>query len=69
MTLPSPRASGSPAFGGFSDVDGAGAPGEYAALLDVIRAQPAVQDWKARTVAALEPVAGAVLLGRRLRHR
>ncbi len=62
MTRPSPRASGPPAFGGFSDVNGTGAPGEYAALLDAVRAQPAVQDWKERTVAALDPVPGAVLL-------
>jgi SAM-dependent methyltransferase len=62
VTRPSPPASGPPAFAGFSDVDRTGAPREYAALLDAIRAQPAVQDWKARTFAALEPVPGAVLL-------
>jgi hypothetical protein len=45
--------------GGFSDVDGTGAPDDYAALLDAVRAQPAVQE---RTFAALEPVPGAVLL-------
>jgi SAM-dependent methyltransferase len=55
-------ASGPPAFGGFSDVDGTGAPGRYAALLDAVRAQPAVQEWKERTFAALEPRPGAVLL-------
>jgi 2-polyprenyl-3-methyl-5-hydroxy-6-metoxy-1,4-benzoquinol methylase len=48
--------------GGFSDVDGPEAPDDYAALLDAARAQPAVQEWKERTFAALEPVPGAVLL-------
>lgn len=51
-----------PAFGGFSDVDATGASGEYASLLDAIRAQPAVREWKERTFAALAPRPGAVLL-------
>jgi SAM-dependent methyltransferase len=51
-----------PAFGGFSDGDATGASGEYASLLDTIRAQPAVREWKERTFAALEPRPGAVLL-------
>ncbi len=51
-----------PAFGGFSDVDATEASGEYASLLDAIRAQPAVREWKERTFAALEPRPGAVLL-------
>ena len=51
-----------PAFGGFSDVDATGASGAYASLLDTIRAQPAVREWKERTFAALEPRPGAVLL-------
>jgi SAM-dependent methyltransferase len=51
-----------PAYGGFSDVDATGASGEYASLLDAIRAQPAVREWKERTFAALEPRPGAVLL-------
>lgn len=51
-----------PAFGGFSDVDATGASGDYASLLDAIRAQPAVREWKERTFAALEPRPGAVLL-------
>jgi SAM-dependent methyltransferase len=59
---PSPATGGPPAFGGFSDVDGTGTPGEYATLLDAVRAQPDVQDWKARTLGALEPAPGAVLL-------
>ncbi len=55
-------ASRPPAFGGFSDVNATGASGEYASLLDAIRAQPAVREWKERTFAALEPRPGAVLL-------
>ena len=42
--------------------NGTGAPDDYAALLDAVRAQPAVQEWKKRTFAALEPVPCAVLL-------
>ncbi len=55
-------ASRPPAFGGFSDVNATGASGEYASLLDAIRAQPAVREWKERTFAALDPRPGALLL-------
>jgi hypothetical protein len=53
---------GPPALGASQMSTGRGAPDDYAALLDAVRAQPAVQEWKERTFAALEPVPGAVLL-------
>ena len=51
-----------PDLGGFSDVDAATTPGEYAAYLDDVRGVGAVAEWKERSFALLEPRPGAVLL-------
>jgi SAM-dependent methyltransferase len=51
-----------PELGGFTDVDGSGRPGEYAAYLDDARDVEAVRRWKERSFEALHPRPGAVLM-------
>ena len=68
-TISAPASTGYPRrvsqpleFGGFSDVDGSGAPEGYAGYLDRVREVDAVGAWKERSFALLDPRPGAVLL-------
>lgn len=53
---------GPPDLGAFADVDATGAAGELARYLDEVRDVPAVAEWKARSLALLDPRPGAELL-------